>query len=36
MLIYLIVHRDTDWIFIKQDKLEAAGEALGKDGWVVL
>ena len=27
--------RDTDWIFVKQDKVAAAGQALEADGWVV-
>jgi hypothetical protein len=30
------IPRDTDWIFVKRDKLDEAAEALTADGWVVL
>lgn len=31
-----MLYRDTDWIFVKQDKVAEAAAALAKDGWVVL
>ncbi|GHJ84327.1 hypothetical protein NliqN6_0729 [Naganishia liquefaciens] len=33
--VFLISTWDTDWIFVKQDKVAAAGQALEADGWVV-